>query len=148
MSEDRPFETPFSRNLDYHGDMLLFRSRNFTVRSAWEVVTLQGRHLPRDLYVGDHYGGPEAGVIDREERWCVTVGCGVIVYRLAPPWDEYVGIETPQWWDYGNDPSDILSLVSVTHVDGDRFLCTSDPDHGDGRRYEVLAEARIVRPVE
>src|SRR5688572_17112030 len=31
------------------------------------------------MSVGDHYGNPTCGVIDRKERWCVTGGEGLIV---------------------------------------------------------------------
>ena len=34
---------------------------------------------PTFMRVGDHYGNAKCGVIDRNERWCVTGGEGLIV---------------------------------------------------------------------
>jgi hypothetical protein len=64
----------------------LFETANFSVASEWETVYLIGRDLKRPVVVGDFYGNPSAAAVDPAERWCVIVGCGLIVYRLGPPW--------------------------------------------------------------
>ncbi len=41
---------------------------------------------------------PNAGIIDKNEKYCVTVGCGIIVYRLSEPFEEYMYDKDAMQW--------------------------------------------------
>ncbi len=144
------------------------QSRNYTVTWEFETVWLEGSSVPEGLVIGYFYGATADGAIDPDERWCVMVGCGVIVYRLGPPWEPFhfegwpfqkrevalgtVHVREPsqQWWEYGSHASDYLWLESVEHVDGERFeAVVIEPEKGPSigpTRYAILAEAHTVRP--
>jgi hypothetical protein len=166
---------------------VLARSEHFTVEAEYEYVwversvsrmarvaaRLTGRSSFEWVPVGRHYGDAEAAAIDDEERWCVTVGCGAVVYRLGPPWSPYweshagqnrraLGLSTrgqklwkwarassqpvtDQWWEAGNgdDPGDHVWLDEVRHVAGDRFEAT-----GVSGRFEIRAEEKSFQSLE
>lgn len=141
-SADRPFEAPFRQDDDPQRDRLLCRSPNYTVRSAWEEVFLEGRALPARIVVGDFYGNPSAAAIDRAERWCVTVGAGLVAYRLGPPWTPYRYQQaTDQWFEWGRGPKDVQWITNVAARDDGAFAITTAPDAA------WRMEERIVDPV-
>jgi hypothetical protein len=144
----RKFETPFERGPEDEGDRLLYRSENFTVRGAFELVILQGRELPGPATIGDFYGNPSAAAISHDESWCVMVGYGVVAYRLTPPWREYeYGITEPndQWWEFGRQPENELWLARVRAFDGTAFVATTKPDKDwIVREFVVYAEERQI----
>ena len=65
-----------------------------------EVVWLNDGH--RKTVVGDHYGDPIAGLIDRSHGWCASFGEGMIVYWLQQPFEEYLrDKKSHQWVEWG-----------------------------------------------
>jgi hypothetical protein len=145
----RRFEAPFD-DPRYNGNRLLCRSPNFTVRSEWEVVFLEGRELTQRAVIGDFYGDPAEAAIDATERWCVTVGCGLIAYRLTPPWRPWDGRvdDLGQWWGHGQDPPEPLWLKHVRAID-DRFVCDTNPtDEWLIQRFDVRPDERSILLVE
>ena len=99
---------------------------------TFEEVILVGDPLPgtSPLLIGDFYGEPAASAIDSDEQWCVTVGCGLIAYRLAPPWTAYRHPPVDpsgQWWEFGN-PDDPTWFVSVTPIGPAVFSVLSERD--------------------
>lgn len=84
------------------------------------AVILSGPGVSSGLLVGRFYYGPSDVAIDPDERWCVMVGDGLVVYRLSSPWVPYadtspdsVGVPiyernwdlpqvtgTDQWWGF------------------------------------------------
>jgi hypothetical protein len=149
----------------------LYESAHFSV--DWpdyddDAVVLSGRGVPTGLVIGRFFYGPRDVAIDRDERWCVIVGSGLVVYKLRHPWMPYDpgpvhrpanrfhkenwGLPevrgTDQWWEYGRDRPGLLELDSVAHVGGERFEAGWNPRTEDGpTRWAIMAESRIVRPL-
>ena len=141
--------------------MALCETDHYWVEAYDESVVLSGPGVPDGLVIGDFYGNAREAMIDAEERWCVMVGCGLIVYRLGEPWAPYrypshvEGQRTPstihlgeQWWEYLRFEPDILWLDSVDPVDGERFVVTGQSADGEDVRWVVLAESAVVRPLD
>jgi hypothetical protein len=127
---DRPFEAPFRRGTAYSGDRLLFRSKNFTVRGQWESVVLERRGSLARLVIGKFRLDPVAAVINEAETWCVMIGWGLIAYKLAPPWEEYViGNPGDNWWEFGKgDPSGpMIPFERLDATTASKFVATTTP---------------------
>ena len=145
------------------------RSQHFSLSTEFETVWLDGPDVPPDLVIGDFYGNMNDAAIDPDERWCVMVGCGIIVYRLGPPWKEYsypspapvpngdlyqvIAVDDPsrQWWECGRKPP-VLWIAEVEHLEGERFEARvvgwANPDHAGPSRLLVLADSGVVRPLD
>lgn len=133
---DRPFELPFERGIHFGGDRLLHRSPKFTVRSSWETVFLEGQELTGLVKIGDFFPQPSASAINADETWCVTVGCGIVAYRLEGPWEDYeYRSQSKQWWEYRRGPSrrelePSLWIDCVEALSGNEFSVMTTPDAG------------------
>jgi hypothetical protein len=127
---------------------MLHRSADFTVRSAWEQVELEGRHLQGPVIVGDFYGNPSDAVIDVDQRWCLQVGCGLIAYRLGEPWTPYSydRPDSPQWWEHRREPDDVLWLEFAWLLSDGSFAArtTVDRNSWTGHDFRVLPEHRRI----
>lgn len=125
----------------------LCRSPHITVDHEFETVWAHGPGVPGQPTIGDFFGDPFGAAIDDAERWCVMVGCGVIVYKLAPPWQDYnYDLTTDQWWEAYREPDDILWMADVRHVGGALFACEGRRDANEFQPYLIDAEARTVTP--
>jgi hypothetical protein len=150
-------------------------SQSFTVTVAYEDVYLYGPNVPDDPLIGDFYGDARDAAIDPDEKWCVMVGSGVIVYRLGPPWEPYESSwKSPrsavepysiherqpslQWWEPGRGGRDdrdrevpITWLSHIEHVQGDRFEAdvteSRNADTDGPTRFAVLANRPAFRPI-
>jgi hypothetical protein len=147
----------------------LYESANFSIDCAdeFEPVYLSGPGVPQGLVIAYSDYFPPAVAIDVQERWCVMVGRGVIVYRLSAPWlpfledpppylpprpfhNENWGLPkvrgTEQWWDYGRPEQVFRNVDSVVHVEGERFEAVSDEPRDEGpTRWAIMAESRTIR---
>lgn len=80
----------------------LAESKNYTITSEYEKVYLYNKADSSSRVIGDFYGDPEGALIDKQERFAVMFGDGVIVYRLCPPFRAYsCDTECEQWTEYG-----------------------------------------------
>lgn len=93
-------------------------SEHYVIHGEYEAADLYSRQDGKRITsVGDFYGEPDAGIIDWNEKFCVTVGCGVIVYYLKPPFQEYMyDTETEQWYEFGRGPEDIDWMDGVRQI--------------------------------
>ncbi len=69
-------------------DNVLAESKNILVIYEYERVFIIFKYRNKKVCMGDFYGEPQAAVISKDERYCV-VGCGVIIYYLQEPFQEY-----------------------------------------------------------
>lgn len=68
---------------------VLAASEHLVLYGLWEAAYVWTGTA--HLYVGDQYGDPQCGLIDWNERWCLTGGgSGLIVCPLAG-WPAYAG---------------------------------------------------------
>lgn len=112
-------------------------SENYIIRGDYESSKLYRKSDGKRVAgIGHFYGDPEAGIIDKNEKFCVVVGCGVIVYRLKEPFLEYdYDKESEQWYEFGRGPEDIDWIDEVRQI-GDTTVELVDAN-GDKRILEI-----------
>ena len=77
---------------------LLAQSNNYKLFGYYEEAQLEGKLITGHVVVGDFYGSADCACIDYGERWCVSGGNGIVIYQLAPPFEEYqFNHSTSQW---------------------------------------------------
>ena len=98
--------------------VLLAESENYIVSHEYETVTLRNKITHEEVIIGDFYGDPDLAVISKDEKFCVMGGCGIIVYFLQEPFEEYhYNLETPQWKELGRTPSNIIWVKNIKLLD-------------------------------
>lgn len=97
---------------------ILVESKNyFIVRDCEDASLYRKPNCRRITCVGDFYGEPEDAYIDPEERFCITVGCGIIKYNLQDPFEEYMyDCDTLQWIEVGRDGDNIEWCDKIEEV--------------------------------
>jgi hypothetical protein len=116
---------------------LLAQSANYQVLGEYETVFLKSGE--RLVVIGDFYGDAHGAYVDPQERWCVIIGCGLIVYYLREPFEAYrYNQETPQWYEFGRDPANIYWFESVVAgADCDALALTAEGQNGGTYRLTV-----------
>lgn len=64
-------------------------SIHYEVYKEYETVLLKIKTSNKVVTIGDFYGDVEKAVISSKEKYCVMVGCGIIVYFLSEPFNPY-----------------------------------------------------------
>ena len=126
-------------------DDLLDKSDGWILRATFELAWLQipGR---RELCIGDFYGDPACGVIDANKKWCVVGGCGLIVYRIQPPFREYdYDVICDQWSEFGRDLGDAWWVSHLEQVDAKHVRFTVDEVDKHSGIYELNVDSMAVR---
>ena len=91
---------------------ILVKSKNYTIESEYETVYLF--HKSKETVIGDFYGDPADAIIDKHEQWCAMVGCGIILYYLREPFEEYeYDCKTEQWVEFHREPPNEWWIKSV-----------------------------------
>jgi hypothetical protein len=93
----------------------------------------------RPVSVGNFYGDAEFALIDRNERFVVTGGCGIVIYFLREPWDDYfINKKTDQWIKLGIGDADIYydavrqisdTVIEITDADNNIFTYDLENDY-------------------
>jgi len=111
-------------------EKLLAESENYYIIGSWEEASLYRKS--DDKYVcsvGHHYGDPTDALIDKNERFCLVVGCGVIVYRLNEPFKSYrYDTECDQWYEFGRGPENIDWIKCINRQISDDEVEILDED--------------------
>lgn len=98
----------------FGGDFLttLIESEHFIIESEYETVFLTDKSNGRRTVIGDFYGDAEGAIIDRNEEFAAVFGCGVIVYYLTEPFEEYrYDTVCAQWKEFFRDRKVWISAV-------------------------------------
>jgi hypothetical protein len=86
---------------------LLAQSNNYKLFASYEEVTLEGGLIDHLVIAADFYGGAICGVIDKNEKWCVLGGNGLVVYYLIEPFHSYTPkTESAQWKELFTEEKD------------------------------------------
>lgn len=95
---------------------LLASSDNYELMNEYESVYLFDKNTKKKgLLVADFYGDPTDAIISIDEKYCVVVGCGVVVYFLNKPYEQYeYSVNTEQWKEWGR--SNRKKLIWVDSV--------------------------------
>lgn len=84
--------------------IMLAESKNYKIISSYESVYLIDKSNDSEIYIGDFYGDPNGAVIDCHERFAAMYGCGLILYFIREPFENYCyGKKSPQWFEFGRD---------------------------------------------
>lgn len=88
-------------------------SHHYAIQYEYEIAYLC---MPngRKVVIGDFYGDPQAAVIAADETWCAIGGCGLIVYRIAEPFEEYVpGKSAGQYLEFHRSAPDVWWVTEM-----------------------------------
>jgi hypothetical protein len=115
----------------------LAESEHYKVTSQFEEVTLhfKDRIWKKPIYLGDFYGEPDCCIISGNEQYLVVAGCGLIVYRLVAPFDEYGSAADPyQYAELFKEPPhpwEISGLhQAASDADWNYFRFVAEHDEG------------------
>lgn len=77
---------------------ILAKSNNYTLYGVYEEAQLEGLGIDGHVVVGAFYGSADCGCIDRNEKWCISAGNGLVIYSLEAPYQSYkFDTKTTQW---------------------------------------------------
>ena len=120
-------------NMD--GDILTESEHYFIRRENEEAVLYRKPDSKRITCVGDFYGEADDAYIDPLERFCITIGCGIIKHNLTEPFDEYMyDMETSQWIEVGRE-GDIEWCDRIEKITDSYILVSSEGE--DLRRFNL-----------
>lgn len=121
------------KNIDWG---ILAESEHYYIRAEYEdAVIFSKPNSKRIVSVGDHYGDPEDAYIDPEEKFCITVGCGLIKYNLTEPFEGYMyDRNTSQWIEVGRE-GDIEWCDCIEEVTDSYIIVSCEGE--DRRRFNL-----------
>lgn len=106
---------------------ILAESENYKIVGEYECVSLIFKNSDREVLIGNFYGDPAGAFIDANEKYCVMYGCGVIVYFINKPFEQYrYCSDTKQWIEYGRENKNILWVENARQVDDKSFIIVSE----------------------
>lgn len=83
---------------------VLAESENYLVCKGYEDVTLRDKRTGAEVLIGDFYGEADMAVFSEDGKFCAMCGCGVIIYFLKEPFQEYeYNTVTDQWKEWGRN---------------------------------------------
>lgn len=104
-----------------NSENILDESKNYIVTHTYETVYLINKFNYSKIIIGDFYGEPNGAIIDADECFVVVYGCGVILYFLQPPFQEYsYETNTSQWLEWGRIKP-IMWVDKVVPLDNNRM---------------------------
>ena len=107
--------------------LILFENEHYKIISEYEVVTLVNKVNENHTIIGDFYGDPAAAIISDDCKFCVVVGCGVIIYYIMPPFADYsYKTKNTQWLEFMRDGD--LWFDSVIQTDSAHILVCGEND--------------------
>ncbi len=82
----------------------LTESIHYEIYGEYESVILKIKYSTREVMIGDFYGDVEKVIISSDEQYCIMAGCGIIVYLLKEPFEQYeYEKNTNQWKEWRRD---------------------------------------------
>lgn len=124
---------------------ILKESNNLLVTNEYEKVFLHFKQTNRKICIGDFYGDPQAAEISNDEKFCVMVGCGLIIYYLHEPYEEFrYGTSTKQWKELFRESGKEWWIEDVEIVDNSTIMFTVEAvDTENSGRYKLNVESTI-----
>lgn len=109
-------------------DWIIAESEHYQIRGCNEEANLHSKEDGHYITcVGDFYGNPTTGLIDKNERFCVTAGCGYIIYYLREPMETYMyNMNTAQWAEDGREPDAIRWIERVRQISDNEIELTDE----------------------
>ncbi len=83
---------------------LLAENQRIKIIGEYEKALLINKKDETKIVIGDFYGDPQVAIIDKNEKFCVIGGCGIIIYYLISPYESYsYEKQTIQWKEMFRD---------------------------------------------
>lgn len=121
---------------------ILAESKQYIVFNEYETVLLRIKESQQQIQIGDFYGNPQMAVISKNEKFCVICGCGIIVYYLQKPFEEYeYHKQTSQWKEWGRVKDNEIWVESIKCVD-DKII-EIEKENGEIVEFEVYGNHDI-----
>ena len=116
---------------------ILAESEHYYIKGEYEDASLfRKSDSKRIASVGDFYGDPMDAYIDPEERFCITIGCGIIKYNLVEPFEGYMyDRDTDQWVEVGREPDNIEWCDVIEEVTDSYIIVSCEGT--DRRRFNL-----------
>lgn len=97
------------------GMNILTSNDNYEIVNEYETVYLINKNTNNKIIIADFYGDPISAIISLDEKYCVVIGCGLVVYFLKEPYQEYkYNLNTNQWKEWGRkDTENLIWIDSV-----------------------------------
>lgn len=97
---------------------ILAESKLYKVFNEYETVILQIKESQQQIQIGDFYGDPQMALISKDEQFCAMCGCGIIIYYLHKPFEDYeYQKETAQWKEWGRIKGDEIWVEGIKCID-------------------------------
>ena len=140
VSDGRFNLTSIRNDRDYG---ILAESEHYYIKRDYEDASIFAKPDSRRITcVGDFYGDPEDAYIDPEEKFCITVGCGLIKYELREPYEDYMyDVDTTQWIETGRDPKNIEWCDHIDEVTDEYVIVSLE---GEEKRKYLLGSLKRV----
>lgn len=115
-------------DINDRGLRFLAESDHYVLKCFYESAELFSKGNKQHITsVGNFYGDPEGGMIDWNERFCVTFGCGYIVYYIREPFESFMyDRKTSQWIEAGNNPDNVDWIKSVRQISDNEIEITDE----------------------
>lgn len=115
---------------------IIAESEHYYILRSFEDASIYRKPDSKHITcVGDFYGDPEDAYIDPEEKFCITIGCGIIKYNLCEPFEGYsYNRNTPQWIEIGRE-GDIEWCDHIDEVTEDYIAVSIEGE--EKRKYDI-----------
>ena len=112
-------------------DWIIAESDHYYIKGFYESAVLFSKITDKRIAdIGDFYGDPEGGIIDVNERFCVTFGCGYVIYYIREPFESFMyGQKTSQWIEAGNNPDNVDWIKRVRQISDTEIELTDYDDN-------------------
>lgn len=71
--------------------MILAQSDNYIISNEFETAYLINKKNGKIISaIAEMYGDPIAAQISEDEKFCVIIGCGAVIYWLREPFNNYI----------------------------------------------------------
>lgn len=107
---------------------VLAENSNYLIYKNYEDVTLRDKNTNRETLIGDFYGEADMAVISEDETFCAMCGCGVIIYFMKEPFQQYeYYVATDQWKDWGRNSAEAdVWLDHIRCINNDTIEVTEE----------------------
>jgi hypothetical protein len=121
--------------------IILAESDNYKITHSYEAVYLNFSN--RKIYIGDFYGDPRGAIIDKNGKWLITFGEGLILYYLREPFLQYPQIDRNhqiQWWQWGRNNNQTIWIESMRQTDDSQIITNVEKDFEQYQYFDLNVE--------
>ncbi len=121
-------------------NVIIAESENYAILREYEYCDLIFKKKNREsVFVGYIYGDPDFALIDKDEKFVVMGGCGLIVYLLQEPFESYCyeddKFKNTQWVEIGLEIGQEEYYKAVEQINDDTIICTTED--GEKKEYKI-----------